>query len=161
MTSRTGALAATVAAGAIAAAAVALPAHGQGTAGARTLTYTSTQKKRDTNAVDLKPKGQSVGDRFTFSSTLHQGGKTAGRIEADCVAVDRTFQGLQCSIVALLPDGRMTLQGVGLNKSVPGVGEVAEQYVITGGTGAYSGATGTMSRSGNGKTDTLTFSLTG
>jgi hypothetical protein len=32
-------------------------------------------------------------------------------------------------------------------------------YAITGGTGAYVGAQGTMRRSGNGKIDTLIFEL--
>jgi hypothetical protein len=34
-----------------------------------------------------------------------------------------------------------------------------EAYAITGGTGAYVGASGTMTRRGNGKKDTLTFTL--
>jgi hypothetical protein len=161
MTTRIGLLAATVAAGVAATATAVLPASGQGPAGARTLTYTSTERQRDSNAVDVKPKGDSVGDRFTFSSTLHQNGKVAGRIEADCVAVDRTYQGLQCSVVALFPNGRMTLQGAGLEKSVAGVGRVPEQYTVTGGTGAYASATGTMSRKAGGKQDTITFALSG
>jgi hypothetical protein len=32
-------------------------------------------------------------------------------------------------------------------------------YAVTGGTGAYVGASGTMRRSGNGKTDALVFEL--
>jgi hypothetical protein len=156
----TGAVAA-LAAGAAATAAAVLPASGQAPTPTRTLTYTSTEKKRDSNATDVKPKGDSVGDRFAFSSTLHQSGNVAGRVEADCVAVDRTYEGLQCSLVVLLPDGRMTLQGVGLSKAIPGVGRFGEEYTVTGGTGAYASATGTMRRSGSGTRDTITFSLSG
>ena len=138
---------------------VALPASGQDQPDRRTLSYVSTEKQRDFRFVDARPKGESVGDRYTFSSTLHSAGKRVGRLEADCVAVDATYEGLQCSGVAIFADGRMAVQGASLGKRVPGVGKVREEYVITGGSGAYEGVTGVMRRSGNGQRDTLSFSL--
>jgi hypothetical protein len=39
------------------------------------------------------------------------------------------------------------------------VGKAREEYIITGGSGAYEGATGVMRRSGTGERDTLTFTL--
>lgn len=143
----------------LAAAVVALPASGQDQPDRRTLSFVSTEKQRDSKFVDVRPRGDSVGDRFTFSSTLHSSGRRAGRLEADCVAVDATYEGLQCDGTAILADGRLALQGASLGKRVPGVGKVREEYVITGGSGAYEGVTGVMRRSGNGKRDTLTFSL--
>jgi hypothetical protein len=112
--------------------------------------------------IDVKPKGDSIGDAFIFASTLKDSaGKPTGRVVANCVAADRAYEGLACSLDVLLPDGRIELQGVGENKKVPGVGRAPEEYVVTGGTGAYAGATGTLTRSGNGKNDQLTFTLAG
>jgi hypothetical protein len=67
---------------------------------------------------------------------------------------------MQCTLTAVLTDGTITLQGVALGKRLPGASTpAAEVYAITGGTGAYAGASGTMKRSGNGKVDTDVFSL--
>jgi hypothetical protein len=156
---KTRALAAALTAGAIAALVAVLPAHGQDPAGTRTLTFTSTEKGGDEHALDMRPKGPSVGDRWLLASTLRQAGKVAGRLEADCVGVDKAFGVLQCSLVVILPDGRLTLQGAAVSKRIPGVGGKGEEFAITGGTGAYAGATGAMRRSGDGVRDTLTFSL--
>jgi hypothetical protein len=155
------ALTTALAAGAVATAIAVLPAHGQSAPATRTLTFTSTEKQRDGNQVDVRPKGESVGDRFIFSSTLHQAGRVAGRVEGDCVAVDRTYQGLLCSGVGILPDGRIAVQGASLSKRIPGVGGTAEEYVVTGGSGAYQGVTGTMTRKAGRKADTITFVLSG
>jgi hypothetical protein len=148
-----------VAAGAVAAAVAALPASGQDAPRQRTLEFTSVQRPRDFKLIDMRPRGDSAGDRYTFSTTLRSGGKPAGRLEADCVAVDPTYQGLQCSTVAILADGRLTAQGAYLGKRVPGIGRVGEQYAITAGTGAYEGVTGVVRRHGGGKRDTLTLTL--
>jgi hypothetical protein len=149
------ALAATVAATAL----VVLPASGQGTATTRTLTFVSTQKARDTKFVDVKPKGYSVGDSMLLSSLLHDGGRVAGRIEGHCVLLDPSYHAQMCTITAILAGGTLTLQGAGLDKRLPGVGDGGEVYAITGGTGDYTGAGGTMTRKGNGRRDTLTFTL--
>jgi hypothetical protein len=156
---KTATLTVALTAGTIAALVAVLPAHGQDPTGARTLTFTSTEKQGDEHAIDTRPKGPSVGDRWLLASTLRQAGKVAGRLEGDCVGVDKTFGVLQCSVVVILPDGRLTLQGASVSKRIPGVGGTGEEYAITGGTGAYQGATGTMRRTGNEKPDTLTFSL--
>ena len=125
----------------------------------RTLTFTSTEKQGDEHAIDTRPTGPSVGDRWLLASTLRQAGKVTGRLEADCVGVDKTYGVLQCNVVVILPDGRLTLQGASVAKPIPGVGGTGEQYAITGGTGIYHGATGTMRRTGNDKRDTLTITL--
>lgn len=156
---KTGTLAAALTAGTIAALIAVLPAHGQDPPGARTLTFTSTEKQGEEHALDTRPRGPSVGDRWLLASTLRQAGKVAGRLEGDCVGVDKTFGVLQCSLVVILPEGRLALQGASVSKRIPGIGGSGEEYAITGGTGAYQGATGTMRRSGNDKRDTLTFTL--
>jgi hypothetical protein len=142
-------LLATLAVGAAVAAATALPAIGQGTPGARTLTFTSIESRRDQRQIDAPPRGESIGDRFLFSSTLRAGGKLAGRMEGDCLAIDRTYGGLACTVTAILADGSLTLQGAAVSKRIPGgVDGTEERYAVTGGTGAYVGASGTMRRSG-------------
>jgi hypothetical protein len=50
--------------------------------------------------------------------------------------------------------------GASLGKQMQGATTPAQDvFSITGGTGAYAGATGTMRRTGNGKVDTDTFEL--
>ena len=153
-------LLATLAAGTAVAAVVALPAIGQETPAARTLTLTSIQAKNAERSIDAPPRGQSMGDSFILASTLRNGAQPAGRMEGDCVAIDVRFQGLQCTLTAVLADGSITLQGASLSKHLPGATALSQDvYAITGGTGAYVGASGTMHRSGNGKTDTDVFEL--
>ena len=153
-------LLATLAAGTAVAAAVALPATGQETPATRTLTLTSVQAKGAEHAIDAPPRGDSVGDRFVFASTLRSGGRLVGRMEGDCLAVDLKFEGMQCTLTAVLADGSITLQGASLTKRIPGATAPSQDvYAITGGTGAYLGAAGTMRRSGNGKSDTDVFEL--
>ena len=147
-----------VAAAAVAGIAV-IPASGQDQPTTRTLTFVSTQKRSDEKFVDAKPKGYSVGDRFLLSSLLHSGSRIAGRVEASCSLQDPTYHAQACTLTAILAGGQITLQGAGLDKKLPGVGDPGDVFAITGGTGAYVGASGTMTRKGNGKRDTLTFTL--
>ena len=162
MTLTTRTLLAAIAAGAAVAAATALPATGQSPPAPRTLTFASTESARDMQQIDAPPRGESAGDRFVFSSTLRRDGRLAGRLEGDCLAVDPTYEGLACTATAILADGRITLQGAAVNKRIPGgVGGTREEYAVTGGTGAYVGAGGTMRRSGDGRRDTLTIELAG
>jgi hypothetical protein len=138
-----------------------LPANGQDPAGPRKLMFTSIQKPGDERYVDLPPKGPSAGDRIALSSQLHEAGKAAGRLEGDCVVQDKPFAVIHCGIVVLRADGRLTLHGAYAGKRIPHVGGMREEYAVTGGTGAYDGATGSMTRTGGGERDTLTLTLGG
>jgi hypothetical protein len=135
------------------------PASGQDQPTTRTLTFASTQKRSDLKAIDVKPKGDSVGDSFLLSSLLHDGSRIAGRVEGQCVELDATYHPQMCTITAILADGRISLQGAGLDKKLPGIGGTDEVFAVTGGTGAYVGASGSMTIKGNGQRDTLTFTL--
>lgn len=156
---KTTSLIAALGAAAVAAGIAVLPASGQDQPTTRTLTFVSTEKPNDEKFVDTKPKGYSVGDSFLLSSMLHKDGRVAGRIEAHCSLQDPTYHAQACTLTAILADGQITLQGAGLDKKLPGIGSTSEAYAVTGGTGAYVGAGGTMTRKGNGKRDTLTFTL--
>ena len=156
---KTTSLIAALSAAAVAAGIAVIPASGQNQPTTRTLTFVSTEKPNDEKFVDVKPKGYSVGDSFLLSSLLHQDGHVAGRIEAHCSLQDPTYHAQVCTLTAILADGQITLQGAGLDKKLPGVADTGEAYAITGGTGAYVGASGTMTRKGNSKKDTLTFTL--
>ena len=85
-------LLATLAAGTAVAAAVALPATGQETPAARTLTLTSVQAKDAERSIDAPPRGDSVGDRFLFASTLRSSAQARRPQEGDCLAVDLKFR---------------------------------------------------------------------
>jgi hypothetical protein len=142
-------LIATLAVGTAVAAAVALPATGQETPATRTLTVTSVQAKGAEHAIDTPPRGDSVGDRFVFASPLRSTGRLVGRMEGDCQAVDLKFEGLQCTLTAVLADGSITLQGASLTKHLPGATAPSQDvYAITGGTGASGGRAGTAARRG-------------
>jgi hypothetical protein len=139
---------AVLAAAVVAVGIVALPATGQAPGPSGTLTFTGKAKKRDQQMVDVGRKGLSLGDRFVGAETLKQAGATAGRIEADCVVLDRSYEGQACQITLLLKDGQVTAQGAGLNKQLPGVAPTStaagDESAITGGTRAYQGAAGTV-----------------
>jgi hypothetical protein len=49
-----------------------------------------------------------------------------------------------------------------VNRPIPGgVGGTREEFAVTGGTGAYAGQSRSLRRSGDGRRDTLTITLTG
>ena len=163
---RTRALAAALAAGAIATTIAVMPAQGHHPYGhdpltTQTMSFTAAQGPHDEHFIDLPPRGPSAGDRVALASTLRRGGKIAGRLTADCTWADATFEILQCGVVLNLPDGRVTLQGAYANKRIPRVGGTREVYAVTGGTGAYEGVTGTMRRTSGRAADTLELALGG
>ncbi len=123
--------------------------------------FTSTQKHGEERFIDLAPKGPSAGDRVAL---VH--GRFAGSDDVRRAARGRLRVGEQgaspCSSAASScssPTAASSLQGAYAGKPIPGVGGTQEEYAVTGGTGAYQGATGTMRRDGNGKRDTLTVAL--
>jgi hypothetical protein len=154
--------AAALAAGAAVALAVAAP--GQQTA-ARTLTFSAAAvSPADDRQIDVGPRGFSIGDRSLGSQTLRDGARPVGRLEGDCVILDATYNGQQCVITLLLSDGQITTQGAGVNRPLPGVrsGDGAgDQYAITGGTGRYAGASGTLTMRPGRNGDTVTVALRG
>lgn len=133
-------LAVAAAAGALALSA--LPASGQNTRPSGTMVLTGTQRAVDEKTVDLKPRGESVGDRIISSETLRRGAAPIARVESECLLVDATYQGAQCTLTIMFHDGVVIGQGASVSKRVPGVNPTNGDFAILGGTGPYEGASG-------------------
>jgi hypothetical protein len=131
--SRRGTLVAVTLAALVLAAAGALAARG-GTA-TQSLRIVATQ--HDFSEIDNGKKGMSAGDVFVFSERLAAGGKNMGSDHIVC-----TYTGAWptatdfCRALFKLPGGTLVAEGA----SARGPFTVA----ITGGTGSYAGARGTI-----------------
>lgn len=93
--------------------------------------------------IDARPKGLSVGDYIAFSDDLYEGkkkdGDTVGQLDGVChvTNVDGDDYRALCSVTATLDDeGTITHQGV-VESS-----EDEATLAVTGGTGDYTGASG-------------------
>jgi hypothetical protein len=107
---------------------------------------------------ELVERGGRLRRSRAAGELLDQPRRHGGREER--AAGDLKYEGLQCTLTAVLADGSITLQGASLGKRIPGASAPSQDvYAITGGTGAYVDVAGTMRRSGNGKTDTDVFEL--
>jgi allene oxide cyclase len=88
--------------------------------------------------VDLAPAGDSLGDTLTFANDVFDArtGKKVGTDQGQCV---RTVVGVafECAWTTFLPKGQITVQG-------PFYDAADSTLAITGGTGAYRNARGTM-----------------
>jgi allene oxide cyclase len=88
--------------------------------------------------VDLPPKGDSVGDLLVFANGVFDSANKAqvGSDQGYCV---RTIVGKswECNWTLILKEGRITVEG-------PFMDEGDSLFVVTGGTGKYAGAKGSM-----------------
>jgi len=88
--------------------------------------------------VDLPPAGDSLGDTLTFANEVFdaRSGEKVGTDQGQCV---RTVVGeaFECSWTTFLPRGQITVQG-------PFYDAADSTLAITGGTGAYRNARGSM-----------------
>jgi hypothetical protein len=96
-------------------------------------------KTTEQEFLDLGEKGDSLGDQFIFHDVLRQEGERIGDDGGVCTLTSVDLGQFQCVVTAWLPDGQITSQGL-----VEPTGEFPERFVfaITGGTGAYEGASG-------------------
>ena len=94
--------------------------------------------KTDTT-IDLGAKGDSVGDLLTFANPLmsSDGKSEVGKDQGYCVRVI-VGKSWECVWTALLKDGQITVEG-------PFYDSGDSVLAITGGTGKYAGARGSMS----------------
>lgn len=128
---------------AIAVAALAVP----GVAGASGTTLHLTEKQTFQQYVDKGVKGESPGDIRTFGGTVYQSGKRVGHDRIRCVV------GATCDSQVWIAGGSLIANGF----IARGPSFTAK---ITGGTGKYAGARGTVSVVG-GPTTKYTVRLAG
>jgi hypothetical protein len=112
-----------------------------------TITFTEVVKGSTFEFVDNPPKQKSeagpisAGDQFVATSPLVMGGKTVGKERIACTATStsKSFEGAHflCSGAFVLPAGQIFLEAI--------VGAPHLEGAVTGGTGAYAGASGSFS----------------
>jgi hypothetical protein len=103
-------------------------------------------EKSSDGEVDAKPKGPSIGDTWQGAGGIYENGAKIGRVQLTTTLVDTKYHsGFQTGVL-ILPDGTITYQGSGIGKKIPGipVDPDTNVYAITGGTGVYAGAGGSM-----------------
>ncbi len=86
--------------------------------------------------TDTGAQGDSVGDILTFNNEVFEDGNSAGRDDGWCLrtVVGQTWE---CTWTTMLSDGQITVQG-----PFNDAGDTV--LVVTGGTGAFAGASGEM-----------------
>jgi hypothetical protein len=114
-------------------------------AGAAAVAYTESmdltvvERATTDTVIDVGETGDTLGDMLAFGNDLYDEANTAvvGRDQGQCF---RSNPGLswECVLTNILEDGSITVEG-------PFYDDLRDvDMAITGGTGAYSGATGTM-----------------
>jgi hypothetical protein len=121
-----------------------------------TLAFVATDEDGNMVSEDLGDKsaqgGPDIGDVLAFTQTLSVDGKDVGHAHVAAIGVDHTQHLSQINGTLVLADGDIEVGGV-----VPQ--DPTFTLAITGGTGAYVGASGTMDFALNGDTQTLTAHL--
>jgi hypothetical protein len=129
----------------------------------RTLVFTGSvaHNPREAKLIDVRPRGQSIGDHYLVAGSIRAHGRIVGRAHAVCTIIDHRFRGQDCDFVFVFADGTVTASGGGINRLLPGQrpSRAPDTFAVTGGTGAYRGASGTMSLETKGDRETLTLSL--
>jgi hypothetical protein len=84
-----------------------------------------------------------MGDQTVSSARLSANGRVVGRFEGVSTAVDKRYEGISHRFTLLFADGTIEVSGAGPGRRVPGLPGPDDQLLsIVGGTGAYSGASG-------------------
>jgi hypothetical protein len=114
-------------------------------AGPRTLTYTATVVPAEAGGIDTGPKGLSVGDTIVNVAALTRAGKPAGRVHIVETVLDKAHQGTSQAFTIFVAGGTVEAFGGGVNLPIPGAPQPPQdQRAVIGGTGAYAGASGTL-----------------
>ena len=123
-----------------------------------TLTLRIAPRGAEDKYIDIGRKGETVGDRFIGAVTLRADGAIAGRLQNECLVLDRTYEGHLCTMAILLEGGSITLASGGVNKAIPNIdGRGGDVFAVTGGTGRYQDAGGQLTVSRDGQTITITL----
>lgn len=109
-------------------------------------TLSVTLAKNAYHDTDLAPKGPSSGDGWEGAGAVTLDGTPVGRIEVISTLLDAKYQAMVQSGTFILGDGNISYSGSAINKQAPGTPKPTDTIdcAITGGTGAYAGARGTI-----------------
>lgn len=90
--------------------------------------------------TDVGAPGLSVGDEFVYADRLFRGGRQVGQDGSSCqvTRLDGPRIVTNCVLSVQLPEGQLTAQSLWVE------GTNTVRMAITGGTGAYRGATGEL-----------------
>jgi hypothetical protein len=90
--------------------------------------------------TDLDPKGSSLGDTYVYSGTAIKEGRSVGRGGGSCQVIHINGEELttQCLITMELNRGSLTMQSLWVSRTS------SLDMAITGGTGDFSNARGTV-----------------
>jgi hypothetical protein len=101
-------------------------------------TFTVVERATTDTVIDNGAAGDSVGDTLAFGNTIYDAANTTA-IGSDGGQCTRTVAGVswECAWTISLKDGQITVEGPFLDAG-------DSTLSITGGTGAYSNARGTM-----------------
>jgi hypothetical protein len=141
---------------------LAVTAHGQSQPPQTITLHGGPAATRDIKQIDVKPRGTSLGDRTLAAETLRRDRKPILRALVDCSALDASYGGPMCVVTLLTREGQITAQGASEDRALPGSGGdpgTAEVFAITGGTGTYTGANGTLRVRSTSTGDTFTITL--
>jgi hypothetical protein len=128
----------------------------------RTLSFTvAPPAPRDQHQVDVPPRGLSLGDEVVGAVSLRRHGELFGRALVVCTISDASFQGQQCAFTLVLRNGQITVHGGGLDRQLPHSPPASggDVFAVTGGTGSYTGATGTLTIRHRAHADVFTVAL--
>jgi hypothetical protein len=105
-------------------------------------TFTLYQHDTDQARLDLGTPGRGVGDQYIFGGDLtdRRGGTKLGRSAGDCAS--SSFDEMLCAAALRLADGQITFEGLIVVADLAGSRPV--DFAITGGTGRYQHARGTV-----------------
>ena len=111
----------------------------------KSLVYDAKLIASESVTNDTGAKGFSPGDTSVDVASLTANGKPAGRVHLVSTIIDANREGIQQDMTLFLPGGTIFATGGGTNKPIAGGAPQSTQLAaVTGGTGSYVGATGTL-----------------
>jgi hypothetical protein len=127
-----------VAIAATAALLAAVSAVGSGSKGSAGKTFTVVEHATTDATTDTGAAGDSAGDVLTFSNDVFDAkdAKKAGTDQGSCIRIV-PGESYECAFTTILPGGQITVEG-------PFYDKANSTLAITGGTGRYRNARGTM-----------------
>jgi hypothetical protein len=142
----------TIAVGGLVAAAAVPPAAGAAQARSQTVRLEGTPT--GFKAVDIAPKGDSMGDQNIDTFSLRKGSSRYGTGVQVCVLASPSAGTAQCNATLLLPRGEIVLDGAVTGARVT-------RMPIVGGSGKYRGSGGVAVFTPHGQTITVDLHLRG